>query len=193
MLECCQVSLDSVRVATIGKEVIIMNITYFRSATAVLAVAGLITIASTDALAGQGRPSTPPGQTNRPATPPARGGGSPQTPPGHAKAQTPPGQAKVAVPLVVKPALMSTLQPLLPGRNITAEAQGFKTLGAFVSAVHVSHNLEIPFDTLKAKIVTDGATLGSAIQTLKPTANVKAEVERAEKQARDDIARSNAR
>lgn len=168
-----------------------MNMTYFRSATAALAVAALFTIASTGAPAAQGRPSTPPGQTNRPATPPARGGGSPQTPPGHAKAQTPPGQAKVAAPLVVKPALMSTLQPLLPGRNITAEAQGFKTLGAFVSAVHVSHNLEIPFDTLKAKIVTDGATLGSAIQALKPTANVKAEVERAEKQARDDIARSN--
>jgi len=178
-----------------------MTFTTFKSAAAALAVAGFFTYASTMTVAAQGRPATPPGQTNRPATPPGKTSGPPQTPPGQAKTQTPPGQAKgpgspahakVASPIVVKPALTSVLQPLLPGRNIATEAQGFKNLGAFVSAVHVSHNLGIPFDALKTKIVTDGTSLGGAIQALKPTANVKVEVERAEKQAREDIAKADA-
>jgi hypothetical protein len=121
-------------------------------------------------------------------------GGQPQTPPGQAKApQTPPGQAKAAAPIVVKPALASNLQPLLPGVDLNTAASGFKTLGAFVSAAHVSHNLEIPFSALKTRIVDNDMTLGASIQALKPTANVKLEVERAEKQAKADLAKSDAK
>src|SRR5512136_1599780 len=47
--------------------------------------------------------------------------------------------------------LSSKLQSLLPpGTNLQTASQGFKNLGQFVAAVHVSHNLGIPFDQLKA-------------------------------------------
>src|SRR5262245_46322319 len=43
-------------------------------------------------------------------------------------------------------------------------AQGFKNLGQFVAAVHVSHNLGIPFDQLKSKMIgPPKESLGQAI------------------------------
>jgi hypothetical protein len=163
---------------------------------------GLFAIASVGVFAEQGRPSAPPGQTNRPASPPGKTSAPPQTPPGQAKPPqtppgqakpaTPPGQTKAAAPIIVKPALAANLQPLLPGTTVAVAAQGFETLGAFVSAVHVSHNLEIPFASLKTRIVDEGMSLGSAIQSFKTTANVKTEVARAEKQAKDTIAKGDA-
>src|SRR6266849_5129200 len=80
-------------------------------------------------------------------------------------------------------ALEARLQALLPaGTNLQTAATGFKNLGQFVAAVHVSHNLGIPFDQLKCtELATTTACpagmtmpsksshLGQAIQTLKPT------------------------
>jgi hypothetical protein len=85
--------------------------------------------------------------------------------------------------------LASKLQGLLPpGTDLQAAAQGFKNLGQFVAAVHVSHNLGIPFDQLKAKITGPGAeSLGKAIHDLQPTANAKAEVKKAEHEAHTDL------
>jgi hypothetical protein len=57
-----------------------------------------------------------------------------------------------------------------------------------VAAVHVSHNLGIPFDDLKAKMTGPNAeSLGKAIKSLKLEANSKAEAKKAQKQANDDI------
>lgn len=85
--------------------------------------------------------------------------------------------------------LASKLQSLLPqGTNLQQAAQGFKNLGQFVAAVHVSHNLGIPFDQLKAKMIGPPAeSLGKAIQALKPSASSKDEVKKAEKQAQQDL------
>ena len=85
--------------------------------------------------------------------------------------------------------LASKLQSLLPaGTNLQQAAQGYKNLGQFVAAVHVSHNLGIPFDQLKAKMIGPPAeSLGKAIQALKPTANAKEEASKAEKQAKQDM------
>lgn len=85
--------------------------------------------------------------------------------------------------------LSSKLQSLLPaGTNLQQAAQGFKNLGQFVAAVHVSHNLGIPFDQLKAKMIgPPSESLGKAIQALKPTANAKTEASKAEKQAKHDM------
>ena len=53
--------------------------------------------------------------------------------------------------LAHNPALSSKLQGLLPaGANIQQVASGFKNTGQFVAALHVSGNLNIPFDQLKA-------------------------------------------
>ncbi len=85
--------------------------------------------------------------------------------------------------------LAGKLQSLLPpGTNLQTAASGFKNLGQFVAAVHVSHNLGIPFDQLKAKMLgPPSMSLGKAIQALKPTANAKAELKKAEHQAHQDL------
>ena len=85
--------------------------------------------------------------------------------------------------------LASKLQGLLPaGTNLQNAAQGFKNLGQFVAAVHVSHNLGIPFDQLKAKMMgPPKESLGQAIHALKPAANSKEETKKGEKQAKQDM------
>ena len=85
--------------------------------------------------------------------------------------------------LAAKPKLSDKLAKLLPpGTDMSKAADGFKNLGQFVAAVHVSKNLGIPFADLKTRMV-DGASLGSAIKTLKPEANSDAEARKARKQA----------
>ena len=92
-----------------------------------------------------------------------------------------------------------------PGADLSVQASGFKNLGQFVSAVHVSHNLGIPFDNFKctelgttaasASGTTCSATvkneesmsLGKSIQTLKPDANSQQAIQEANRQAEKDI------
>jgi hypothetical protein len=90
--------------------------------------------------------------------------------------------------------LASKLANLLPkGTDMTAAPQGFKNLGQFVSAVHVAHNLHIPFDQLKAKMIgPPKESLGQAIHALKPAANSKEETKKGEKQAKQDMDDSKA-
>jgi hypothetical protein len=52
--------------------------------------------------------------------------------------------------------------------------------------LHVAQNLRIPFADLKAK-VTGGQKLAAAIRELKPAADAKSEVRRAEDQAHADL------
>src|SRR5215813_3064095 len=85
--------------------------------------------------------------------------------------------------------LASKLQSLLPpGTDLNAAAAGFKNLGQFVAAVHVSHNLGIPFDQLKAKMIgPPSESLGKAIHALNPALNAKVETKKAEKEAHQDM------
>jgi hypothetical protein len=91
--------------------------------------------------------------------------------------------------------LAAKLQPLLPaGTNINDAASGFKNWGQFVAAVHVSHNLNIPFADLKAKMTgAQPLSLGQAIQALQPSTTtttstrVRREVETAESEADEDL------
>jgi hypothetical protein len=85
--------------------------------------------------------------------------------------------------------LASKLQSLLPpGTDLQTAAAGFKNLGQFVAAVHVSKNLGIPFDQLKAAMIgPPKESLGKAIQQLQPSANAKAAVKTANKQADQDL------
>src|SRR5260370_41732663 len=96
--------------------------------------------------------------------------------------------------------LSSKLSSLLPaGTDLQAAAAGFRNLGQFVAAVHVAHNLGIPFDQLKCTelattaacpssmtVPSKGSHLGQAIQTLKPTmstADSKSAPKQAQKEA----------
>ena len=95
-------------------------------------------------------------------------------------------------------AFRSRVQSLLPpGTDIKTAESGFKNPGQFIAALHVSKNLNIPFDQLKAKMTGVSATstgqtnstpmsLGKAIHSLRPDlpANqASEEAKRAEKQS----------
>ncbi len=101
--------------------------------------------------------------------------------------------------------LTSKLQSkgLIPaGSDLKDVCKDFSNLGRCISAIHVSHNLNVSFDCLKADVTgtapAAGATcpdgtgasklsLGKAIQTLSPNANASAEVKKAQKAANADI------
>jgi len=106
-----------------------------------------------------------------------------------AKSAAHPTPVPVPQRIAANPALVARLQPLLPsGMTIATAATGFKNLGQFIAALHVSHNLNIPFAQLKAEMTgSDHDTLGQAIHELRPTANAKAAAVTAEHQARADI------
>ena len=100
--------------------------------------------------------------------------------------------ASISEKLTDNTKLAGKLENLL-GPNTTlamlqADSQGFKNLGQFVAAVHVSHNLGIPFDQLKAKMIgPPSESLGKAIEQLKPAASSKAEIKKANDQAKGDM------
>jgi hypothetical protein len=106
--------------------------------------------------------------------------------------------------LTQKTQLASKLSSLLPtGTNLQTAASGFKNLGQFVAAVHVSHNLGIPFAQLKCTelatkdacttmngtttvtmtVPSKSSSLGQAIHTLKPSLSAS-DSESAAKQAK---------
>ena len=78
------------------------------------------------------------------------------------------------------------LAAIVPSGMSAQEAcTGFRSVEECAATLHVSQNLSIPFPDLKSR-VTGGARLGAAIHQLKPDANVKAELRKAEEQARSD-------
>jgi hypothetical protein len=91
--------------------------------------------------------------------------------------------------LTKSPKLSSNLEKLLPnGMTAQQACSGFKNLGQCVAAIHVSHNLNIPFADLKAKMTGDNSeALGKAIQDLKPDASAKSEAKKGQKQAEQDL------
>jgi hypothetical protein len=129
-----------------------------------------------------GPPKTQTGQAAKPPKPPQA------TKPAPAPAPQAKGPQTASQHLVAQPKLAAKLQPLLPpATNLQTASAGFKNLGQFVAAVHVSHNLSIPFDQLKLRLTgPEPVSLGKAIQELKPGVNAAAEVKRAEAQARKD-------
>ncbi|HJR58883.1 MAG TPA: hypothetical protein VJ813_05790 [Vicinamibacterales bacterium] len=80
--------------------------------------------------------------------------------------------------------LANKLSGRLPAHiDLMTAAAGFRNLGQFVAAVNVSNNLNIPFVTLKSRMVDDGMSLGRAIQDLRPSADFRREARRAEADA----------
>src|SRR5260370_980187 len=87
--------------------------------------------------------------------------------------------------------LSSKLNAILAKQGLTTtEIQqapnGFKNLGQFVAAVHVSQNLGISFTALKTDI-SKGDSLGQAIHAIKPDVDSQAESKKGLKQANADI------
>jgi hypothetical protein len=73
-----------------------------------------------------------------------------------------------------------------PVTDLQAASRGFTNIGELFVAVHISHNLGIPFDQLKSAAQTSGS-LSEAIHVLKPDADVKAEIRKAALQTLGDL------
>jgi hypothetical protein len=140
-------------------------------------------------------PSRPEPASSRPVPEPDRGKGSsaPNANSDPRSAQGGPNDA--ARQLAGNSGLSAQVAKLFPdGTDLGLMAGGFKNLGAFVSAAHVSKNLGIPFDQLKTKMVRDGSSLGDAIHELKPDLGengAKAEARKAEERAKKEISARN--
>ncbi len=110
---------------------------------------------------------------------------------------TPSGRKTVSDLLTHNTKLSSNLQSILgSGVNLQDASSGFKTLGQFVAATHVSKNLGIPFSSLKSTMQSDGWNLGKAIHTLQPSlskSEVKSAVGTAQREAKADIKNSHAK
>ena len=169
------------------------------SMTVLSIAAALWLTPSSLALAGQRGHGAPPahGPANHP-TPQSRGGdhgaGAAHGPKNGPKNTEHAGSASSFVSrMQSNPQLTSRLTPLLPsGMSLENAAQGFKNQGQFIAALHVSKNLGIPFDQMKAEMTgSNHRSLGQAIETLKPNANADREAKTAEDEAKDDVKASN--
>jgi hypothetical protein len=103
-----------------------------------------------------------------------------------------------AVSITNNAALSSRVQTLLPsGESVSNAAAGFEDQGQFIAAAHAAHNLNIPFDQLKAQMTgKDQNSLGKAIRKLRPdldSKDVKENVKLAGQQSSRDIARASAK
>jgi hypothetical protein len=99
--------------------------------------------------------------------------------------------ARVAKDITTDTRLAQRVQSLLPsGMSLQTAVSGFRSEGQFLAALHVSHNLGIPFAQLRAKMTgANPESLGQAIQDLRPALSrdeIAADVEVARVQARRD-------
>lgn len=93
-------------------------------------------------------------------------------------------------------ALSSSVQPLLPAdTDMTRAAAGFEDTNQFMTAVHASRNMGIPFDQMKAKTTGKGhVSIEKAAKKLRPDLDdqtIKENLKLAEKQSDRDLARAS--
>jgi len=176
----------------------------------VIALALALALAAAPALAqgkGQGKgPGSAPGRSSAPPTPSTSGERGPKVEPTSHHPGSLESKKKTPGELLTQNEKLSLLLAAkLPGTTPQDAAVGFKNLGEFVSAVHVSNNLGIPFADLKLRILNgngdslgkairngNGASLGDAIHFFKPDVDATAEAKRAQKQADKDLKETGA-
>jgi len=97
--------------------------------------------------------------------------------------------AKAAMISPSAPKLQSRLKPLLnEGADLNRAAEGFGDAEQFAAVAHAARNTEIPFVLLKHRVLTEHKTLTAAIRELKPDINAPIEANRAQAEAKSDIA-----
>jgi len=100
------------------------------------------------------------------------------------------GQSTLATKIEADSALAARVRPLLPANvSLSDAAAGFKNQGQFIAALHVSQNLHIPFDQLKAKMTgSESMSLGAAIKSSRPEMSeqkANEEAKKAEEEAKE--------
>jgi hypothetical protein len=106
-------------------------------------------------------------------------------------AESKPADMKVVNGFDKNPYLTTMVKPLLPSRTSLAEAaSGFKKEKEFVAALHLSNNLNIPFGQIKTRMTGEHRmSLTDALRDIRSDMTkkeAKAEVKKAEGQAKDD-------
>lgn len=108
----------------------------------------------------------------------------------HARAVT---SAMIASRISANPTLSSRVTALLPsGMTLRAAAAGFRSEGQFLAALHVAHDLNIPFQSLQAQVAS-GQSLGQAVATLRPNLSatmIQSDVHAARQEAQADLTSS---
>lgn len=121
-----------------------------------------------------------------------------------AEAQKAPSKAKKTRPkkpapppkfeksLLANKKLTERVQALLPkGVKVESAAAGFKKEDLFLATLHAAHNLNIPFDKLKADITgTDRDSLGQSIRNYRPDLDleqIESAAKMAEEQGKADV------
>lgn len=94
--------------------------------------------------------------------------------------------------LAENPSLASRIQFLLPpGTSLQAAASGFNDETQFVAALHVSQNLHLPFNELKADLRRSKYnSLTHVLQNLRPelrSRGIDSQIKKAERQAKADL------
>jgi len=104
-------------------------------------------------------------------------------------------------PMKINPTVAGKIEKMT-GMPAQQACQGFKNVGQCVAAAHVSKNLGIRFDCLRADMTgtapsnptlcpagtgSGKMSLGKSIQTLRPTANHSAEAKKGQRQADQDM------
>jgi hypothetical protein len=99
----------------------------------------------------------------------------------------------IALKISTHPQLATKVTSLLPpGTTLNRASTGFKNQGQFIAALHVSHNLGIPFSKLKTDMTgAKHLSLGQSIQDLKPSAKATTAAHQAETEADNDVKRTS--
>jgi hypothetical protein len=110
----------------------------------------------------------------------------PATKGNQAKTQAPTGSlSPVQQSLRRNAALADRVAERLPARiDVMWAASGFRDLGQFVAAVNAAYNLQIPFMTLKSRLLDDRMSLGQAIRDLRRSSDYRKEAKRAQDEAK---------
>ena len=92
-----------------------------------------------------------------------------------------------------EPRVLARLKPVLNrGAKMEIAAEGFLTAEEFATVAHAAKNTSVPFMVLKHRVLNEKRPLeesmADAIREFKPELNAKSEVERAQREARADLA-----
>ena len=158
--------------------------TFFYTAGLLVTVAS-VAAANPQAQTGQahGNPHKAPITTTAPATT------TTTTASATATLRTPPKPNPIAANIATHPSLQQRIDPILhrTGMTLNQASTGFKNQGQFISALHASKNLDIPFKDLRTQMVTNQKSLGPSIQALKRLSDSTAAVRTAQRQADEDV------
>ena len=90
---------------------------------------------------------------------------------------------------VTAPRLHDRMKPVLArGTRINLAVEGFSDAEQFATLAHAARNTQVPFILLKHRVLTERLSLADAIRASKPALDAEAEVVRARKAAKSDLA-----